>query len=232
VDTSHFYPIPIDEAKDFIGIPQNDRLILYVGRIEPLKGIDTLIKAIAMLEKNKPVLDKCAHYLAIIGGDPAAGEENLDAEMNRLQQLTRDLGVENLVLFMGKRGQETLPYYYSAAEFVVMPSHYESFGMVALEAMACGTPVIASQVGGLAFLVQDEVNGYAIPSDNPEILSERMKTLLCQDDLLNQLGEKAHRFAMDYSWEKITQQMMTCYDWYLTYPDAGSLSFQGNFHNH
>ena len=70
------------------------------------------------------------------------------------------------MVFLGKRGQDTLPYYYSAAEVVVMPSHYESFGMVALEAMACGTPVIASQVGGLAFLVQDGVTGYTVPAED------------------------------------------------------------------
>ena len=78
--------------------------------------------------------------------------------------------------FSGKRGQDTLPYYYSAAEVLVMPSHYELFGMVALEAMACGTPVVASQVGGLAFLVKDGVTGYVIQDGNPDLLADRRRS--------------------------------------------------------
>ncbi len=152
VDTRHFYPIPADEAKAVVGVPENDKMMLFVGRIEPLKGIDTLIRAIASMHE-KGLLAQYPHYLAIIGGDPGATGEDINAEMPRLQALCRELGIGDLVLFLGKRSQNSLPYYYSAAEMVIVPSHYESFGMVALEAMACGTPVVASQVGGLAFLI-------------------------------------------------------------------------------
>ena len=100
--------------------------------------------------------------------------KNMSPEMTRLQKLCDDLTAGKMVHFLGKRGQDTLPYYYSAAEVVVMPSHYESFGMVALEAMACGTPVIASQVGGLAFLVQDGVRpGIHVPEGDDEALCRR-----------------------------------------------------------
>ena len=137
VDCGHFYPIPADEAREFVGIPKDDRMVLFVGRIEPLKGVDTLIRAMAcmrMSEMEKPA------YLAIIGGDPNASPDDMTAEMTRLRELCHDLCLDRMVVFLGKRGQDTLPYYYSAAEVLVMPSHYESFGMVALEAMACGTP--------------------------------------------------------------------------------------------
>ena len=151
VDTSHFYPIPTDEAREYIGVDPDRKLVLFVGRIEPLKGLDTLIKAMSC-QRTVSLGDVS---LMIIGGDPHVSSQEMSAEMTRIQQLCDELSTGRMVAFLGKRAQETLPYYYSAADVLVMPSHYESFGMVALEAMACGTPVIASQVGGLAFLVKD-----------------------------------------------------------------------------
>ena len=131
--------------------------------------------------------------------------------MARLQELVKTLGLGDLVLFLGKRSQDTLPYYYSAADVLVMPSHYESFGMVALEAMACGTPVIATQVGGLAFLVKDGESGFVVPDGDPIAMGEKLAQLICQDDLRNRLGDQAHSYAQQYAWEKITQQIITVY---------------------
>ncbi|TLN24719.1 glycosyltransferase family 1 protein, partial [bacterium] len=210
VDTSHFYPIPPDEARAAIGIQPHERMILFVGRIEPLKGIETLIRAIALLYKQR-IISGCPHYLAIVGGDPSLTPEMENSEMGRLQALCHELGVDDLVVFLGKRAQDTLPYYYSAAEVVVMPSHYESFGMVALEAMACGTPVIASQVGGLAFLIQDGVTGYSIPDDNPPALAEKLSQLVCNPDLRNRLGSQAAEYARGYDWGIIAQRMADVY---------------------
>ena len=215
VDTSHFYPIPADEARAAIGIQPHDRMILFVGRIEPLKGIETLIRAIVLLYKNH-IISGCPHYLAIVGGDPNLTPEMENTEMARLQALCRELGVDDLVLFLGKRAQDTLPYYYSAADVVVMPSHYESFGMVALEAMACGTPVIASQVGGLAFLVQDGITGYSIPDDNPQALADKLSLLVCNPDLRNKLGQQAADYARQYDWEIIAQRIANVYQEMLT----------------
>ena len=101
--------------------------------------------------KQQGVFATHPHYLAIIGGDPDGSNQSLTTEMARIKELCKELGIGDLVVFLGKRDQETLPYYYSAAEVLIMPSHYESFGLVALEAMACGTPVVASQIGGLGF---------------------------------------------------------------------------------
>jgi D-inositol-3-phosphate glycosyltransferase len=211
VDTSHFYPIPPDEAKTVIGIPQQDDMILYVGRIEPLKGVDTLIRAVAKMHKTG-VLQRYPHYLSIIGGDPNASEEEINQEMVRLQALCRDLGVGDMVVFLGKRSQDLLPYYYSAANVLVMPSHYESFGMVALEAMACGTPVVASQVGGLAFLVQDGVTGYVVPDGDPDILGDRLTRLISDPDLREKMCEQSAEHAQGYAWERITEQMLGVYE--------------------
>ena len=208
VDTCHFYPIPTDEARQFVGLPCGDRVVLFVGRIEPLKGLDTLIKAMSCL--------RCTDVghrvsLVVIGGDPNADPDQMTAEMARLQKLCDELAMGKLVVFLGKRGQDTLPYYYSAAEVLVMPSHYESFGMVALEAMACGTPVIASQVGGLAFLVQDGVTGYTVPSEDEDALCDRLTDLLGDESLRLTLGRQAAEYARAYDWEKIAEQIVGVY---------------------
>ena len=210
VDTSRFYPIPPDEARAVVGVPPNERMILYVGRIEPLKGVDTLIRAIADM-RDDGVLSQYPHYLTIIGGDPDASPEDMTAEMVRLQALCQELGIGDLVLFLGKQNQDSLPYYYSAAEVVVMPSHYESFGMVALEAMACGTPVVASKVGGLAFLIQDGVTGFQVPDGDHDALCKSLTRLVCDPALRLQMGENAAVYARDYAWERITPKMIDLY---------------------
>lgn len=210
VNTRHFYPIARDEAREFIDVPCENRMVLFVGRIEPLKGIETLIQAIGLMRDNKK-LDNYQLCLAIIGGDAEASEEEMSQEMSHLQKLRTDLGLHDFVNFMGKRPQSDLPYYYSAADVLVVPSRYESFGMVALEAMACGTPVIASQVGGLAYLIQDGVTGYHVPDNDPKALSDSLTTLLDDDKLNYKLGMQATEYAKEYSWDNIAAQIIEIY---------------------
>jgi D-inositol-3-phosphate glycosyltransferase len=208
VDLAHFHPIPKELAQARVGIPCGNKNILFAGRIEPLKGIDTLLQAMSMLQNEHPaaVADSC---VAIIGGDPWA--DTLDAEMVRLQELRAELGIHDLVTFLGAKDQAILPNYYAATEMVVMPSHYESFGMVALEAMAMGTPVIASEVGGLAHLVQHGVTGFHVPSRDPEALAAAMLALLTNDELRQQLGRQARAYAQQYDWSNIVQRMRGVY---------------------
>lgn len=210
VDLGRFQPIPKDVAKREVGIPcgNGNKNILFAGRIEPLKGIDTMLRAMAILQERHPdVLEGTC--MAIIGGDPWA--ENLDDEMARLQQLREELHIEKLVTFLGAKDQAILPNYYAAAEVVVMPSHYESFGMVALEAMAMGTPVIASEVGGLAHLVKDGRTGFHIPSRDPEALAERIFELLSNPACRQELGQQAKVYAEQYAWPNIVSQMNDLY---------------------
>jgi D-inositol-3-phosphate glycosyltransferase len=185
-------------------------MLLFVGRIEPLKGIDTLIEAISLM-RDRGELAKHPFCLAVIGGEPEGGSERLDQEMTRLQDLRNAFGLEDFVTFLGKRSQDTLPYYYSAVEAVVVPSQYESFGMVALESMACGTPVVASQVGGLAYLVQDGVTGYTVPASEPEALAERLTTLLQDEQLRLRMGKRAAEFAQQYGWNIIAERILNLY---------------------
>lgn len=221
VDLSHFYPIPRDEAREVIGVPLKNRMILFVGRIEPLKGLETLIRALAYMQKTSQLVC-CPHSLVIVGGDPEETPLNVNAEMARVQALVRELDIRDLVLFLGKKDQQTLPYYYSAADVVVVPSHYESFGMVALEAMACGTPVVASQVGGLGFLIRDGVTGYVIPDGEPELLGNRLMELILDPQLREKMGRQASQLAQEYSWERIAAEIANLYEEVLHPQPAGA----------
>lgn len=210
VNLGRFYPIPKDDAKEYIGVPTTDKLLLYVGRIEPLKGIDTLIKAIALM-KDRGVIKRHNICLSIIGGDPDVTNDLMTEEMYRLKELRQKYHLNDFVTFLGRRSQTTLPYYYSAAEVVIVPSYYESFGMVALEAMACGTPVVASQVGGLVFLVKDEVTGFHVPVEDEKAMADKLTVLIEDDDLHTRMSQNAVQVAREYSWEIISKQIMRVY---------------------
>jgi len=208
VDTSHFYPIPADEAKQYIGLTPDSRMVLFVGRIEPLKGVDTLIQAMSCLgvnEIHKPV------HLAIIGGEPDVIPEKMSAEMARLQKLCDDLCMGGMVVFLGKRGQDTLPYYYSAAEVLVMPSLYESFGMVALEAMACGVPCVVTDVGDCADLVGD--TGWVIKAGDMQAMSDKLHLALTLSATERQtLGQRARQRVIErYSLPAIVRRYESLY---------------------
>jgi D-inositol-3-phosphate glycosyltransferase len=211
VDLDLFRPIPPDEARLRLGLPAGRRVILFVGRIDPLKGIDTLLRAMALVAPDIPDWQESLSVI-IIGGAPGAGAEQTNAELVRLQQLRAELGIEDLVTFQGAQDQETLAYHYSAAEMLVMPSHYESFGMVALEAMACGTPVVASKVGGLAFSVQDGETGFLVPGGDPEALARRIRQLLTDEGLQRRMGQQAVRWARRYSWSAVAEQILGVYE--------------------
>jgi D-inositol-3-phosphate glycosyltransferase len=203
-----FRPIAPDDAKHRIGMPLDQTTIVFAGRIEPLKGIDTLLEAVTLIRNRHPQLMQNTS-VTIIGGDPWA--DDLDAEMARLQEMRGELGLHDLVTFAGAKDQNVLPCYYAAAAMVVVPSHYESFGMVALEAMAMGTPVIASEVGGLAYLVQNGRTGFHIPVHDPEALAARMYELLVNETCRQQLGRQARAYSRQFDWKRIVQRMMNLY---------------------
>jgi D-inositol-3-phosphate glycosyltransferase len=215
VDLDLFHPHLIVEARTQIGLPKDAQMILFVGRIERLKGLETLLRAAALLQERGFLSPACPCVM-VIGGDP----DNPREEMRYLQELRQTLSVTNVVTFLGKRQQTELPLYYSAAQAVVMPSQYESFGMVALEAMACGTPVVASGVGGLLYLVRDGRTGYHIPDSDPAALADKLQKLLSDERLRQDLGRHAANLAHAYSWERITDQMLTLYESVL----AGTLA--------
>jgi D-inositol-3-phosphate glycosyltransferase len=206
VNHKRFRPIPQAEAKQYLDIPADKHIVLFVGRIEPLKGIDTLLHAMKRVFEQWPgCCDKLC--LVVIGGDANVPREQMPDEMKYLQDVTSDLGLDALVMFLGKRSQEVLPYYYSAADVVVMPSHYESFGLVALEAMSCGTPVIASRVGGLSFTVVEGVTGYRVPDGDDATMADRILHVLQEDELRERLGSQAAQMAACYRWPDVAAQL-------------------------
>lgn len=222
VDLARFTPIPPTCAKKRIGLEPQQKNILFVGRVEPLKGIDTLLQAIGRLDRYCPqILQNVT--VTIVGGDPNA--DTLDAEMLRLHTLCVELGLTDLVTFVGSKDQMTLPNFYAGSEMVVMPSHYESFGLVALESMAMGTPVIASEVGGLAHLVQSGVTGYHVPSRDPKALSCRIYELLSDDERRTQMGECARAYTEIYDWSRIVDKMLTVYEQALDEPQVTLSNF-------
>lgn len=211
VDLNRFKPMNQRQARDYLGVPVNDQMILFVGRIQPLKGIDTLIRALALVKKREAGLAENL-CVSIIGGDPDPDSKLEQAEFERLAELRAELGISDLVTFLGAKDQDTLVYYYSAAEMVVMPSHYESFGMVALEAMACGSPVIASDVGGLSFSIEDGYNGYRVPDRDPQALADKIILLLKHRVLRDQLGEQARAWVERYSWVNIAEEIQEVFE--------------------
>ncbi|RIK36241.1 MAG: glycosyltransferase family 1 protein [Chloroflexi bacterium] len=205
VDLSRFRRMGKEQARSSVDLPAERTHIVFTGRIEPLKGIDTLLRATALLRQRRPEVAANAK-VTIIGGDPAAVER--DTELARLYDLRCSLNLCDLVGFVGAKDQDLLPYYFAAADMVVMPSHYESFGMVALEAMASGTPVVASEVGGLAHLVHHGKTGLTFPAQDPEALAARIDELLADANLRRHLGLQASAHARQYRWPAIVRRLV------------------------
>jgi len=211
VNLQRFQPIDKAVARQQLGIPSEHQMILFVGRIQPLKGIDVLLKALALIKRSDAQLmnDVC---LAIIGGDPNTTSEAEQIEMKRLLTLRQQLGLEDMVTFLGSKNHDDLINYYSAAEIVVIPSNYESFGLVAVEAMACGTPVIASDVGGLTFSVADGFNGYLFPVRDAEALAHKIRLVLRHESLQEQLSRQAQTWVERFSWHNIAEELKEVFE--------------------
>ena len=199
VDLSMFQPIDRAEARRKIGYGPG-RLLLFAGRLERLKGVDVAINALALLRDR-------AHddvRLLILGEDSRDGEES---EKDRLKALSVAAGVRDRVDFLGSVAHHELPYFYSAADVVVMPSYSESFGLVALEAQACGRPVVASNVSGLRSVVRDDVSGYLLDGHDPAAYAERIGRLLDDPEMARHMGARGRLLAQRFSWSRTADRL-------------------------
>jgi D-inositol-3-phosphate glycosyltransferase len=205
VDTSIFHPHDRRQARHRLGL-SGGPLLLFIGRLQPLKGVDTLLR--------------CAHdvryrhddvQVLIVGGGVDSDDAHDRRERERLHALVRELGLVEHVRFIDAQPQEQLAYYYAAADVLVMPSHYESFGMVVLEAMACGTPVVASHVGGLASTVLPGQTGFLAPVGDVQAFSWSVEQLISAPALWQSMSEAAHLRAQAYTWPRIMKRTLQLY---------------------
>ena len=200
VDIELFRPYTDLSAKKQLGLT-NMTVLLYVGRVEPLKGIDVLLKAASIMEHSANL------KVLIIGGDDAQ-----DQELCRLKTLAEELNVSDKVIFLGRIEQNELPVYYNAADICVVPSFYESFGLVALEAMACGTPVVASRVGGLASIVKNNITGLLIPWRFPETFADAIDSILANETNRKYMSDQSRTLALSLSWDSVAQKLIETYN--------------------
>ena len=199
VDLSMFQPMDRAEARRKIGYG-NGRLLLFVGRLERLKGVEIAIRALALLRDRQH--DDVR--LLVLGADSREGDES---EQERLKALASAVGVRDRVDFVGSVAHHELPYFYAAADACVMPSYSESFGLVGLEAQACGCPVVAADVSGLRSVVRDQVSGYLVDGYDPAGYAERIGRLLEDEDLAQQMGRRGRLLAQRYSWSRTADRV-------------------------
>jgi D-inositol-3-phosphate glycosyltransferase len=212
VDSRRFRPGPRAQARADLGLPADAAILLFVGRIQRLKGIEVLFRAAAELQEQSR-LDRELLVL-VVGGRPGEGPtlSPEQREIARLQSLAARLGLTDVVRFVGAVQQDRLPSYYQAADVTVMPSSYESFGLVAVESLASGTPVVASQVGGLRSIVEDGKNGYLIPWRHPHLFAEKLEQILLDRRLAERLGAHGARAMQRFSWGSAAKRLIQIYE--------------------
>lgn len=192
-------------ARRELGFSQDERIVLAVGRIDPIKGFDTLLGSLASMKAAgvTPTL--------IIAGGELDQDEEPKGSLAGLAALADMLGVRDQIRLAGSQSHERLAIHYRAADVVAIPSRYESFGLVAIEAMASGTPVVASNVGGLRFTVQNDRSGYLVPHSDPEALGAALGRILDDDAARQRLGAGALMRAELFSWETVGERIERMY---------------------
>lgn len=207
-DLNKFHTLPRAEARTKLGFKPTDEVVLYVGRFDQRKGIETLVRACALIKQNAG--NESNLCLVIVGGSDA--EKTDGQERQRIEQLVHELGLTENTTFVGRVGHDRLPLYYTSADVCVIPSHYEPFGLVAIEAMACGTPVVASEVGGLKFTVVPEETGLLVPPQDTGAFAGAIARILGDEVWARKLRKRAsERVQQNFSWTGVAAQLSDLY---------------------
>ena len=197
VDLGKFRPLDQKEVRKSLGL-NGEKVLLYVGRVEPLKGLDLLVETAAQMEAG----EEKVRMLVVGGGGPG------EPETDRVRRLAEERQVDDIIDFVGRVDHDELPLYYNAADVCVVPSYYESFGLVALESMACGTPVVASRVGGLPTIVHHGHTGYLKSWRCPEAFANSLEMLLSSSGLQESMGAAARRRAEMMGWSSVASMIL------------------------
>jgi len=211
VDLGIYHPGSAAQARARLGLPLDREILLFVGRVQPLKAPDLLIRALALLVERDPAA-RDRLQVVVVGGPSGSGTE----EPDHLEALARTLGVRGLVRFELPAPAEQLADFYRAASLTVVPSYNESFGLVALESQACGTPVIAARVGGLTTAVADGVSGLLIDGHRPASYADAISTLLLDDEKRAAFSTGAVSHASTFSWDRTVEGVLAVYEDALT----------------
>jgi D-inositol-3-phosphate glycosyltransferase len=204
---SEFYPVNQSLARDYLGFNRNENIILQLGRMVPRKGVDNVIRALSFLKS----LEKTR--LLIVGGESEIPDPDQCPEIKRLQNLSEELRVSDMVTFVGRRNRHVLKYYYSAADIFVTTPWYEPFGITPLESMACGTPVIGANVGGIKYSIKNGETGYLVPPKDPKALASRIDHLLSDKMQIKKMQVKClKRVHGLFTWAKIAESVAMAYD--------------------
>jgi phosphoheptose isomerase/glycosyltransferase involved in cell wall biosynthesis len=208
-DPNEFWPIGKALARVALGIAPEERVVLQLGRMVPRKGVDTVVRALRALQRDHGVTAR----LLIVGGDSQEPQASTTGEIARLRAIATEEGISDRVAFVGSRGRDALRWYFSAADVFVSVPWYEPFGMTPVEAMACGTPVIGSNVGGIKFSVRDGETGYLVPPKDPQAVAERIAHLYAHPRLLTTLSKQAVARANDlFTWDRIAGSVAGVYE--------------------
>jgi len=200
-DLEAFEPRCRADARSELQQP-DEKLFVFVGRLERLKGVDLILRALSLVTAGGRHPEA---RLLVLGEDSGAGGES---ERQRLARLARELGLSRQVDFLGPVAQSELPLYYAAAEACLLPSYSESFGLVGLEAQACGTVVVASRQVGVATVVRDGVTGFLVEGPDPAGYAAGMLRLLDEPGLSERMGERAARLARGFSWQHTADRLL------------------------
>ncbi len=208
-DPAEFAPVSKPLARVSLGLDPDEPVVLQLGRLVPRKGVDAVIRGVARLRRDHGVSAR----LLIVGGETNDPDPGATPEIGRLQAIARDEGVADAVVFVGRRGREMLRHYYSAADVFVTTPWYEPFGITPVEAMACGTPVIGANVGGIKFTVRDGETGYLVPPEDPGAIAERIAHLFRHPRLMTVFRRQAIRRANDlFTWRHVASGVATLYE--------------------